>query len=252
MIYDAYNREERALCAHLFRLLHEGLATDSESAPLRAVVRLLASRGVAISEGSLDDRRSSDATPAILTEVALIRDAYFARKPNVSAFMDALVDLAAKQESVSERRLYSELPEVLRDHRQTHPKQIATKARERGIELSDGERRVYEAVQAMFNAKPDLVIVLGDAFVVFEAKFTEAFDAEQLKRTEAIAQVWAELLYADLGFQAPPPYAVAKLGDAGAEVHLSWQDVLAIARETYGPQDRSRIAFEHAVALLEN
>ncbi len=34
MHYDTYNREERAACAHLFRLLHEGLADEAASSPL--------------------------------------------------------------------------------------------------------------------------------------------------------------------------------------------------------------------------
>jgi hypothetical protein len=250
--YDRYNREERALCSHLFRLLHEHLATAPEKSPLRRVLGMLASHGLTFSATPAPDLACRLASAAILTEVALIRDAYQIRKPDVAPFMDAFVALVARQEGigVGEVRLYSALPPVLGDPRLTHPKQIAAKARNGGALLSAAELRVYGAVQAMFNAKPDIAIVLPTCFIVFEAKFTEDFDQSQLARTRKIAGVWATLLHADLGFQRPPPFAIAKLGDGACGVDLSWQELLPVARETYAPGDRSRAAFEHAVEFL--
>lgn len=251
MDYDRYNREERSLCAHLFRLLHEGLTIEPDTGPLRSVLDLLSARRVSFSSPSgVDLARASLAKVAILTEVALIRDAYAARKPDVAPFMDALVTMVARQEGVSECRRYSELPPELCDPKQTHPKQIAKKAR--AFEFSDAERRVLGAVQGVFNAKPDLAIVLPACLIVFEAKLTTAFDAKQLRRTRNIAAIWGDLLHRDLGFESPPAVVVATLGAASVGVDLSWQDLLPIARGTYPDGDRSRSAFEHAVALLES
>ncbi len=246
MHYDTYNREERAACAHLFRLLHEGLSTSPASSPLGRVLTLIAPH-----------LEFSDSAPelhpegaAVLTEVALVRDAYHRRKTDAAPFMDALVELVKEQEGVGEARAWSRLLEPLRDPAKTHPKQIAHKGEQAGV-LDDGERRVYGAVQGMFNAKPDLALVLPSSLVVFEAKLTERFDETQLARTRNIAQVWSKLLHADLGFDAPPPFAVAKLGNETAGVALSWQQIAGIAAEAYPEGDRSRIALEAAARLCD-
>jgi hypothetical protein len=166
--------------------------------------------------------------------------------------METLVALVAKQEQAIAFSTYGELPQDFRDPSKTHPNQIAKKARALGLPLGADGARVYGAVQGMFNAKPDLALVLPGCLIVFEAKFTEQFDGVQLQRTRKIAEVWATLLYDDLGFPAPPPFAVAKLGDEHPDVHLSWQDCPRIAAETYPPTDRTRIAFECAVELLKS
>ena len=246
MKYDGYNREERAACAHLFRLLHERLAADPDASPLRQVLRLLRPR-LRFSAGT-PELRAEDA--AIFAEVALIRDAYTDRKNQAAGFMDALVALVAKQEGVSEVRAWSALPWPLNDPTRTHPNQIAQKGREEGL-LTEAERRVYGAVQGMFNAKPDLVFVLSSCIVVFEAKLTERFDEEQLSRTRKIAEVWSALLFADLGFSEPPPFAIARLGDAGTGVDLSWRELSAIASDCYAENDRTRVALARAASLSE-
>jgi hypothetical protein len=250
--YDRYNREERSLCAHFFRLLHEKLSTDPSASPLRAVLRLLGANGPRFEGGPVSLADSPLDGAAVLCEVAFIRDAYRARKPDPSGFMETLVALVAKQEQAATFSTYGELPPDLRNPRKTHPNQIAKKARDLSLPLGPDGARVYGAVQGMFNAKPDLALVLPNCLIVFEAKFTEQFDEVQLQRTRNIAEVWATLLYADLGFVAPPPFAVAKLGDEHPGVHLSWQDCLRIAAKTYPPIDRTRIAFECAVKLLKS
>jgi hypothetical protein len=59
----------------------------------------------------------------ILTEVALIRDAYFVRKPDVGEFMDGLVQKVARQENLNQYRLFTEMPLILRDPSQPDPPQ---------------------------------------------------------------------------------------------------------------------------------
>ena len=231
MDYDLYNREERYLCSHLFRLLHE--PTDSYYA-----LRIFLGAG---SELPLF---------RIFSEVALIRDAYFVRCPNVAQFMDDMVRMIMRQESVHECRLYSELPDDLRNWRKTHPKQIRFKA---GKQLSSGEQIVYGAMQGMFNAKPDLAICLENTLLVYEAKFTLGFDAEQTARTERIAEVWAKLLYGDIGFENEPgDVQVRTLGLAKFSPDISWEDIGRIAERIYPTGDRTRVALENAVSFATN
>jgi hypothetical protein len=225
--YDTYNREERYICSHLFRLLHEPV---EEFLPLRRFLGGLQ---------SVDGFR-------IYAEVALIRDAYHVRRDDVNEFMDSLVDLIAEQEGVTSFRLYSQLvPEELCTPHLTHPGQILKKGAD---SLTDPEHRVYGALQGMFNAKPDLAICLGDQLVLFEAKLTLGFDTKQLDRTKAIAEVWSKLLDHDLGFTTPPEIEVRKLGLARFDPDVSWEAVSEIAQEIYPEHDRSRRAFVNAIA----
>lgn len=161
--------------------------------------------------------------------------------------MDALVAIVVRQEGVTGCRLYSQLePAALRTPHLTHPRQIRFKA---DGSLSDCENTVYGAVQGMFNAKPDLVICVGNQLLVYEAKLTLDFDQEQLRRTRNIAEVWAQLLYRDLGFSSPPEVAVLTLGLARYNPDVTWEYVKQIADEIYPEADRSRRALSQAVSL---
>jgi hypothetical protein len=148
--------------------------------------------------------------------------------------------------------LYSQLPEVLSNPKLTHPKQIREKAKSEGIQLTQNESQVFGALQGMFNAKPDLVITVDNKLLVFEAKFTEAFDEIQLKRTENIANVWAKLLYNDFGFKMEPECHIIKLGAMKFKPHINWTDILQIAQKTYRENDRSLIVFKNGVELLKH
>jgi hypothetical protein len=249
MYYDEYNREERALCAHLFRLLHEGLATTPNSSGLAALLAILRRKRPDVALPPADDE-SAVRGAAILTEVALVRDAYVARKPDVADFMDALVRLVSEQEAASEVRLYSELPAPLNSPKLTHPKQIAQKGKAMGLLRSQHERRVYGAVQGMFNAKPDLAVVLPACLLVFEAKLTERFTRRQLDRTQSIAQVWTRVLFSDLGYKSPPPSTLLTIGDAREKPDVTWQELADVACGFYPEGDRTRAAMQAASGLL--
>lgn len=247
--YDYYNREERAICAHLFRLLHERLVDKSES-PLGQFINRLSKSNLLFKNGSTPLTNLQFNNVAIFCEVAAVRDAYQNAKSNVYPLMDDLTRLIMRQENVGDCRIYSELPNSLNNIHKTHPKQIKQKADFKRIKLSDEERQVYGAMQAMFNAKPDLVITIDNILLVCEAKFTESFDNEQLDRTWKIAEVWATLLYEDFGFSEPPIYTVFKLGKDEANPDISWADIAEIALKTYSDHDRTRIALEAGVDLL--
>ena len=140
--YDTYNREERAICAHLFRLLHENLQSKSDS-PLGQFIKKLSESNLRFKNGEkpLMDLKYTD--PSIFCEVSIIRDAYHSLRPGVNTFMDNLTQLIMKQENVTDCRMYSQLPEVLRDIDKTHPKQIRQKASYLNIVLNEGESKVY-------------------------------------------------------------------------------------------------------------
>ena len=247
--YDYYNREERAICAHLFRLLHERLE-DKETSPLGQFLNILAKNNLSFKNGCSTLADLNFDNISIFCEASIIRDAYQDLKPDINPFMDDLTRLIMKQENVKNCRLYSELPNLLNNSKLTHPKQIRQKASAEGIQLNEGESIVYGAMQGMFNAKPDLVITIDNILLVCEAKHTEPFDEEQLKRTWNIAEVWATLLYKDFGFTEPPFFSLFKLGGAKFEPHINWTDISKIAENTYIQSDRTRIAIKAGAELL--
>ena len=241
MLYDDYNREERALCSHLFRLLHENLVTDCYNSPLSRVLQFLPIHGSQYSYHGVK----------VFTEVALIRDAYFARKPNVHDFMDKIVNRIAAQEGIAEYRTYSKLPIPLNDPDETHPKQIRYKAEKLSSDLTKAELTIYGCLQGMFNAKPDLAITIDNKLIVYEAKFTEPFDGAQLDRTNKIADVWANELFEDLGFDEKPQVVVSTIGAKALKPDLDWESVFEIQRDFYPANDRTYIAFKSAIKLLQ-
>ncbi|MBU1667718.1 hypothetical protein KKC13_04810 [bacterium] len=248
--YDYYNREERAICAHLFRLLHEKLDYKSES-PLGHFIEVLSKSNLTFKNGNSTLTNLRFDNISIFSEASIIRDAYQNAKPDTYPFMDDLTKIIMKQEKVSDCRLYSELPKPLNNGKQTHPKQIRQKATSEGIQLNESESRVYGAMQGMFNAKPDLVITIDNILLVCEAKHTESFDKEQLKRTWNIAEVWATLLYKDIGFSEPPIYTLFKLGGATFKPDINWTSISQIADKTYNENDRTRIAIKAGAELLK-
>ncbi|MBN1782729.1 hypothetical protein JW948_16455 [bacterium] len=227
--YIEYNREERNLCAHLFRLL---LEDQPNWGPLKAFLGI-----------------DSIINPQVYCEVALIRDAYDVRKPHIQTFVESLCEIIARQHNVQSYTNYQKLSENLKDPKETHPKQIKYKLQEAGQLKSEGDRSVYGNLQAVFNAKPDLAICYNDNLIVFEAKFQSHFSEEQLKRTRQIAQIWAELLYKDLGFDVQPNIVVRTLGLSGSikDLDMSWEKVYEIARQYWGDEDFSVRVFERAL-----
>lgn len=219
MNYEEYNREERDLCAHLFRLL---LHDQKEWSPLREFLKL-----------------DAVVNPRIYCEVALIRDAYYIRKPNAETFIEDLCSIIAEQEGINKYIKYTDLSDNIRDPNLTHPKQISMKLKNSGLSYSTEDGIIYGCLQAMFNAKPDLAICSGNSLVIIEAKYTLGFDKDQLKRTQNIGEVWAKLLYKDLGFDSNPILSVKRLGLSKYNPDLSWDDVYSIALRYLGEEDYS-------------
>jgi hypothetical protein len=221
MDYLVYNREERDLCSHLFRLL---LEDQPNWGPLKQFLG-----------------ESFYGSPRVFSEVAIIRDAYSVRKPDTELFLVELCKFIAKQKGLTESDYtnYPELPEVFRDPEKTHPKQIHSKLKKAGLIRFEGDQNVYITLQAMFNAKPDLVVCVDDKLFIYEAKYKSLFDEEQMARTSSIGHLWASLLYKDLGFTNVPEVVLRKLGLASSCPDVSWQDVYEMAKKVLGEQDYS-------------
>jgi len=221
MNYQDYNREERDLCAHLFRLL---LDDQGKWGPLNEFLGT-----------------SNVVSPRIYCEVALIRDAYYVRKPNIEVFMENLCEQIAQLNQVKRYTHFSDLPAELRDCDHTHPKQLCFKLTKMGLLTSEADQLIYGDLQAMFNAKPDLLICTDTDLIVYEAKYTSGFNERQMIRTKQIAKIWSKLLYTDLGFNDVPSVEVRKLGMAKAlpEPGISWERVYEIAAKQWGESDFS-------------
>lgn len=229
MRYINYNREERDLCAHLFRLL---LEDQPQWGPLSDFI------GEEVG-GNLQ----------IYSEVALIRDAYFARKRNddeLRAFMDQLVQLIALQNKIKDHTPFSKLSEDLNNSGNTNPKQIRYKMKEKGI-VSKSDEIVYGSLQAIFNAKPDLAIFTNSKLFVYEAKYTLEFNESQMKRTNEIAELWSQLLFKDLGFDKSPEFEVRKLGLEKFNPDVSWKAVYQIAKKYWSDSDFSMKVLSKAI-----
>ena len=110
MDYINYNREERDICTHLFRLL---LEDQPNWRPLKEFLN-----------------KDNAENPRIFCEVAIIRDAYFIRKPEVQKFMSSMCDLIAQQNKITNYTHFENLPKDLQNSAKTHPKQIAFKLKE--------------------------------------------------------------------------------------------------------------------------
>ena len=242
MNYDYYNREERAICAHLFRLLHDIIPPVSSGDHFYSFLK---KSGY---QGSLHDPNKV----GIYCEVALIRDAYYARKPNIEQFMDRLVQEIAFLQKSNDYRTFSELPEILRNPSRTHPKQIRRKASREGIQLSSDEKSVYGFVEAVFNAKPDLVITFDNSIIAYEAKYTQQFDSTQIERTKNIAKIWSNLLYKDLGFDTCPNQLVSTIGPECFGAQISWEWIFDLSKKIYQVDDRTYRAFRNAVDFIAN
>lgn len=217
--FTNYNREERDICAHLFRLLLEDQPVWGPLCQFLGVEAV--------------------SSPRVYCEVALIRDAYFIRKPDTEEFMADLVELVARQEGIGNHTPFLKLPDAIRDPSRTHPKQIRFKLRDELEALKASDNAVYGAIQGMFNAKPDLAICDGGDLYVYEAKYTLGFDRAQLRRTECIGQVWSELLFGDLGFSTQPKVVVRTLGLERFSPSVSWERVHDLAVQQWGEDDFS-------------
>ncbi len=240
--YDKYNREERALCSHLFLLLHEGLNSDDPSKSflgltLKCLDKNLRSRTTPINKQNdiLEALAHIDVTQAVIfSEVAVLRDALF-QDDDETRITEA-------------KRLLGEYVQALNS------------------EARDGkENKSVWTYQGLISAKPDLILAFPNLLLVFEAKYTTRIDAAQLSRTRDLVRAWGEFplpssgypnslartILQDLGVDPTSPIVVLTLSDERDSPDLSWQDLFGVMKECWPTRtDRAQIAFESAIALL--
>jgi len=245
--YDSINREERYLCSHLFRLLHENIEKGPKS-PLGEVLMLLSKRNFPNS----NDIRFENV--GIFCEVSLIRDVYFSKKTDEKKeLVDELVNFLMRHYGIdSDCRNYSQLSTELNNRLKPNPVQIIMKADKKIIDLSVNEQIIYKKVSELFCTKPDLLITVDNKLVVFEAKFTQPFRNGQFELTKLIAKIWSHLFYIYLGYNSIPEYFVCKLGRLLSGADITWDDIAKIAQDTYteNVNDRTLIALIKAQNFL--
>jgi hypothetical protein len=270
-LYDAFNREERAICAHLFRLLHENSHLKEES-PLGKFISLLDGKNLTFcvaakqsnklqvplggnnrrTKGILNKLDYSKNT-AIYCEVALIRDYYnICNTKEKKTFLNKIIQIVDNKQNIC--KSVRELKGKLKNNKLPHPSRIKYNFKGDFNKLSPEKKDFYNTLQGVFNAKPDIAITVDNVLLVGEAKLTEPFTKNQLVLTKIITQVWAELLYKNLGFDKPPKYKVFKLGKTNTcrtkiTSDISWTDVLRIAEGCYPVNDRSLIALKDGTKL---
>jgi hypothetical protein len=187
MTFAEIFREERYYCNHLFRLLCYKKEDGGSESGLGAI----------LSELGL----STYATPEninhaqIYTEVAAFRDA-FAAEQNKNDYINKVYELFLPIISLQYNGKIQN-PIVPSDVRAkiglVHPRDYAKQTRD--FALSEQDTLFYREFSALFNAKPDFLIVVGDKMMWFEAKFKEAFSTEQLRRTQNIANLCSSELF---------------------------------------------------------
>ncbi len=101
--------------------------------------------------------------------------------------------------------------------------------------LSEDDKLFYREFSALFNAKPDFLLICDGLMVWLEVKFWVPFDGKQLQRTQNIADLCSSELFAPVF--AKHPNRVVKVG---TERHIKakrdgdfidWADVAKIAEE---------------------
>ena len=221
-------REERYYCNHLFRLLCHEKETGGLKSGLGAVLSEL---------GISDNATQSDIQRAqIYTEVAVFRDV-FAAETDKNSFADKLYEcflpIISPQYNGSIRDPI--LPSQIREKvGLIHPSKYADEVEKFAQDKQDV--LFYREFSALFNAKPDFLIVFKGKMLWFEAKFWVAFSSIQLQRTRNIATLCSSELF-DKYFGKREPIVVLlgsdkrhkKAQSFDSTRFLSWEKCLEIS-----------------------
>jgi len=180
-------REERYYCNHLFRLLCHEKETGGPRSGLGAVLSEL---------GFSDNVTSADVNAAqIYTEVAVFRDIFVAEKDK-DHFADDLFQLFLPMICSQHNWNVKEPipPSAVRQKvGSVHPRKYAEELRK--IHASESDVRLYNEFSALFNAKPDFLIIFRDKMFWVEAKFWASFSSSQIRRTRNIADLCRSALF---------------------------------------------------------
>ena len=224
-------REERFYCNHFFRLLCEGLSDRPGVSGLSKVLGLL----------SLP-KQSADAigTAEVYTEVACFRDVFFVEAAK-DDFLEKLFDqlhpmlLAQYGSGVNNAQRPAQLRKRIG---MLHPAKYRDRLKEPEFDKCDV--LFYHELGALFNAKPDFLILLPDHANWIEAKCSSAFSTSQIQRMRHIGALCATDLFAEYFGHRQPTIALlgSELRHAKAQKiegtrFISWQQCAGIAADVF-------------------
>lgn len=217
-------REERHFCNHLFRLLCYKKEDGGEESGLGQFLSLI----------DLTTKLNVKTVSAaeVYTEVAVFRDFYHYhpdRQGFLMALHDAFLPMIRKQ---YKGRISNPTPirGLLPRLQGIHPKDFS-----KYLADTEDDTLYYRGFSALFNAKPDFLLICDGLMVWLEVKFWVPFDRKQLRRTQNIADLCSSHLFAPL-FRKQPN-RVVKLGTK-RHIHarregdfIDWADVAQIAEK---------------------
>lgn len=172
------------------------------------------------------------AAAEVYTEVAVFRDFYHYHH-NHQEFLVALYDEFLPMI----RRQYggkianpTPIRDLLPQLQRIHPKDFS-----RHLKDTEDDKLFYREFSALFNTKPDFLLICNELMVWLEVKFWISFDRRQLQRTQNIADLCSSDLFAPV-FGNRPNHVV-KLGTK-RPIHtlregdfIYWTDVAQVAEE---------------------
>ncbi len=192
-------REERHFCNHLFRLLCYRKEDGGKDSGLGQFLTLA---GLSI---ELDVNTVSGAE--VYTEVAVFRDFYYYHTSGESFLLDLYDRFLPKIQEQYSGKIATPTPiaDVLPQLSGIHPKDFA-----RHLADTEDDRLFYREFSALFNAKPDFLVICDGLMIWLEVKFWTAFSRAQLRRTQNIANLCSSDLFAPVF--GKKPNRVMKLG----------------------------------------
>ncbi len=224
-------REERYYCNHFFRLLCEKLNETPKSSGL---ARVLAQLGITLpSEPEIQGAE-------IYTEVAAFRDVY-ERVTNKETFLEDLYDQLLPIMQIQYKGLISQpiRPTELRVRiGNVHPSKYKDMVDEPDFERQDA--LFYREIGALFNAKPDYLILIPNYSIWIEAKYKSAFSISQITRMRNIGSICNSKLFGEF-FSGHEPLIVL-LGSNSRHLNakkientkfLSWEQCSEIAAKVF-------------------
>ncbi|GEM_PF-2034026 len=239
-------REERHFCNHLFRLLCHKKEDGGKDSGLGLFLSLI--------DLPINLNVKTVSAAQLYTEVAAFRDFYHYHA-NPQEFLVALYDvfLPMIREQYNGRianptPIRGLLPRLQGIHPKDFSKYLAD---------TEDDKLFYREFSALFNAKPDFLLICNGLMVWLEVKFTVPFDRKQLRRTQNIADLCSSDLFAPVfGNQ---PNRVVKLGTKH-HIHarrdgdfIDWADVAQIAEKLlpYGANNYTAQALKVLVEMSE-
>ena len=217
-------REERHFCNHLFRLLCYKKEDGGRDSGLGQFLSL--------TDLPININVKTVSAAEVYTEVAVFRDFYHSH-PSRQEFLVALYDvfLPMIREQYGDKIASPTLiRDLLPQLQGIHPKDFS-----KHLADTEDDKLFYREFSALFNAKPDFLLICDGLMVWLEVKFWVSFDRKQLRRTQNIADLCSSDLFAPVfGNQ---PNRVVKLGTK-RHIHarrdgdfIDWADVAQVAED---------------------